>query len=293
MHLPKFEYFEPRTLEEACSLLDKYRGRAKVIAGGTDLIVQMKQKALSPPYLVNLKQIPGLSDINYDESEGLRIGALVTHRAISASAIIREKYNVLASASGKVGSVQVQNIATIGGNICNASPAADTAPALIGLGAELKVLCGKGERVISLGDFFRGPGETVLGDDEIVTEIRVPNIEPYTGAVYLKHGLRKAMDLAIVGVAVMIRLDSEKKKSEKIHIVLGAVAPTPMRAERAEWILQGKKIDDDLVEKAAQEAALECRPISDVQSSAEYRKEMIEVFTGRAIQEALKVAEAL
>ena len=158
MHLPKFEYFEPRTLEEACSLLDKYRGRAKVIAGGTDLIVQMKQKALSPPYLVNLKQIPGLSDINYDESEGLRIGALVTHRAISASAIIREKYNVLASASGKIGSVQVQNIATIGGNICNASPAADTAPALIGLGAELKVLCGKGERVISLGDFFRGPG---------------------------------------------------------------------------------------------------------------------------------------
>jgi carbon-monoxide dehydrogenase medium subunit len=206
--------------------------------------------------------------------------------------VVRERFGILAYAAHSVGSVQIRNKGTVGGNICNASPSADMAPALIGLGARLKIVGIDNERVINVEDFFKGPGESVLGDGEVVTEVRVPNMDAYTGAVYLKHSLRKAMDLAIVGVAAVIRLSPDKRKYEDARIVLGAVAPVPMRARRAEGILVGKKVDDNLVERAAQEAFSECSPISDLRGSAEYRREMVKVFTRRAIRGALKIAEA-
>lgn len=292
MSLPNFEYMLPNTIGEACSLISRYRTGARIMAGGTDILVRMKQRSIAPQYVIDLKGIPGLDFIDFDEQDGLRIGALTTLKSIEGSPVVRERFGILAYAAHSVGSVQIRNKGTVGGNICNASPSADMAPALIGLGARLKIVGIDNERVINVEDFFKGPGESVLGDGEVVTEVRVPNMDAYTGAVYLKHSLRKAMDLAIVGVAAVIRLSPDKRKCEDARIVLGAVAPVPMRARRAEGILVGKKVDDNLVERAAQEAFSECSPISDLRGSAEYRREMVKVFTRRAIRGALKIAEA-
>jgi len=174
----------------------------------------------------------------------------------------------------------VRNRATIVGNVCRASPSADTLPPLIADGAQVTIHGGSGERRVGLEDFFTGPGKTVLKPDELVTEIRVPAPEPRTGKVYIKHGRRKAMELATVGVAVSL-------SENEIRIVLGAVAPTPIRARRAEALLRGKTLNDELIEKAAEAAASESRPISNVRASAEYRREMVGVLTRRALQQAL------
>ena len=182
-------------------------------------------------------------------------------------------------------SMAIRNVGTIGGNLCNAAPSADTAPALIGLGARVKILGSEGERIVALEDFFTGPGTTILKTAELLVEIQVPVLAVNTKAVYLKHSMRGAIDLAIVGVAAVIAMDGEL--CQDARVVLGAVAPTPIRAKQAEEVLRGKRIDDALIEKAAQAASAESRPITDVRSSAEYRREMIKVFTRRAVREAI------
>lgn len=283
-----FEYFEPATLDEAVSLLGKYNGQAKIMAGGTDLLVEIKEQLRTPDCLVSLRKIPGLDHLHYDEGEGLHLGSLVTVRRVETSAVVRARYAGLAQAARELGSIQVRTRATVAGNICRASPSADTLPPLIADGATVKVFGPGGERVMVMEEFFTGPGQTVLAPNEIVVEIAVPVPPPHTGKVYIKHGRRRAMELATVGIAVALTLAGDICR--QVRIVLGAVAPTPVRARQAEALLLGQKITGTNITAAAEAAMAESRPISDVRSSAEYRREMVRVLAGRAITAALEQA---
>lgn len=283
MLLPKFEYFAPKTMEEACSLLAKYKGEARVLAGGTDLLVQMKNREVTPRYLINIKNIPDLDYIRYDDKEGLRIGALTPIEALKTSTLIRRRFSILSQAAAVLGTVQIRNRGTIAGNLCNASPAAETAPALITLAAKARIAGVAGERAVALEDFFVGPGQTVLQAGEILTEIQVPNLPPRSGGAYLKHSIKR-MDIAIVGVGVVITLNGEV--CNDIKIALGAVASTPIRAKKAEEIIRGQGLDSELMERAAQIASEESRPIDDIHSYAQYRKQMVKVLAKEAMKQA-------
>ena len=282
--LPRFEYLSPGTLEEALSLLEEYKGKAGVIAGGTDLLVQMKNREAAPEYLISLKNISGLDYINYRESDGLRLGALTTIESVENSPVVRDKYSVLAQATRSMASAQIRNVATVAGNICTAVPSADTAPALIVLGAKLNLISTEDKRTVAVEEFFTGPCQTILSDTELVAEIHLPDTAPDIKGVYLKYGLRRAMNLATVGVAVMINLEGEYCR--EIRVALGAVAPVPLRAIGAETILRGQALSNDVIEEAARVASEEARPISDIRASAEYRRELVRVMTRRAIKQA-------
>lgn len=283
----RFEYIEPATIQEAISSLVKYDGRAKVIAGGTDLLVQMREKTIRPDYVVDITNIPGLDYINYDEKQGLSIGALTTIRSLEKSAELRMKYPVISLAASKLGSVAIRNLGTLGGNLCNAAPSAEMAPALIGLSANAKIVGPGGERIVPLENLFTGPGTTLLKKGEILVEIQVPIPSPNTKGIYLKNAIRGSIDLAIVGVAVITTLESKNKVCKDIKIVLGAVAPTPMRACNAEEVIRGKRMDENLIEKSAEVASSEAKPITDVRASAWYRTEMVKVLTRQALREFL------
>jgi CO/xanthine dehydrogenase FAD-binding subunit len=284
--LPKLDYLRPSTIDEALSLLSQYKGRAKVIAGGTDILPKLKRREIkAPEYIIDLKGIPGLDYIKYDEVGGLRLGALVTIHAAETSPIVQERFGVLFQAVESMASTQVRNRGTLAGNLCNAVPSADTAPALLTLEASLKLTSQEGERIVGLGDFFTGPNETVLTDEEILQEIHVPNLPPHSGGSYQKLTPRRSMDLAVVGVAAVVV--AEDGVCSDIRIALGAVAPTPMRARKAEDIVKGQKLTGEVVDRAAQIAAEECRPIDDHRASARYRCDMVEVLTKRAIQQAI------
>ena len=286
MRMRKFTHLKPKTLKEASSLLSQHNGKSKLIAGGTDLVVRMKEKLITPEYVIDLTYIPGLDKISYDAKSGLKIGALCPHHDIEYSPVVKEKYPALAGAVHTIGSVQVRNLGTIGGNLCNASPSGDSAPILIALDARARISGKVGERVIELKDFFTGPGTTVLKTGEILTGIEVPDPPARSNAVYLKQSPRRAMDLAVVGVAVTLSLASDGTIAD-IRIVMGAVAPTPIRATKAEAMIKGKKPDEKLIREAARAASEEAKPISDIRSSKEYRKEIVEVLTRRAIQQTL------
>lgn len=286
--LPEIELLFPKTLGEAFSLLEKHNGAVRAIAGGTDLVPKMKRRMLTPKYLIDLKGIADLNFVQYDKKKGLRIGAVTTLNEIRESPVVKKNYPILAETVSQMASMQIRTIATMGGNLCNAVPSADTAPPLIALGARLKLIGQKGERTVLVENFFKGPEKTVLDPRELLTEVQIPPARPGECGSYLKHTLRRAMDLAIVGVAVYLALDSKEKICRDIKIAMGAVAPIPMRPKKAETILRGKPLEDDLIEKAAMRAADEARPIDDIRSSAEYRREMVRVLTKKAIKQSLE-----
>lgn len=272
----RFEYFEPKTLAEAVQLLGRYQGTASVLAGGTDLLVEIKEHLRRASQVVNIKRIPGMTDLSFSPSTGLKIGALVTAREIELNESVKTHYRGLLQAVRELGSIQVRNRATVVGNICRASPSADTLPPLIADGASLTT----STRTVLLEEFFTGPGKTVLAPDEIVTDIDIPAPAPRTGKVYIKHGRRKAMELATVGVAVCVSADEAR-------IVLGAVAPTPIRAKKAEDIFLKTRNPRQAAEAAMEEA----RPITNVRASADYRREMVKVLTRRALEQAMELAK--
>jgi aerobic carbon-monoxide dehydrogenase medium subunit len=278
----RFDYLQPATLGECVALLEKYGRRAKVIAGGTDLVLNVRARLLDPECVIDISGIPSLSHIEEDDG-GLRIGAAVTVRDVSESPLIKERYPLLATACGLVGSVGIRNVATIGGNVCRASPSSECSPSLLCLGAEARIAGPGGERTICLDECFLGPGCTTLEPDEVLCEILLPPSPPGTRSVYLKHSQRGSIDLAIVGVAAVGTFAADGN-SDDIKIALGAVAPTPIRARDAERVLQGKVFDDGLVAEAAEAAKAEARPISDVRASAEYRQEMVGVFVRKALR---------
>lgn len=290
MSLPKFKYLRSETLAEACSLLSQFNGKARVIAGGTDLMVNMKQKTVRPAYLIDISCLPGLNTIEYNQEDVLKIGALCTHSDIESSSVIQEKFNILAQACRSIGSVQIRNLGTIGGNLCNASPSADSAPALLGLDAKVRIFGSAGEDAIELAKFFTGPGQTLLKPDEILTGIDISATSPPSSAVFLKLSPRRAMDLAVVGVGIVLWLSADGSSCTDIRIALGAVAPVPIRAIKAEEILRGQKLDNALIDETARVASEETKPITDIRGSVEYRKEMVQVLTQRGIQQAIAQA---
>ncbi len=286
----RFDYFEPSTLDEATSFLAREGERARVLAGGTDLLPLLKKRALRPHYLVNIKAIPGMDGIAPGDGGGLRIGALCTLRDLKASALLDGGWGMVAQAAGLLGSVQVRNLATVGGNLCHGAPSAETAPALIALSAQAAIASTNGTRKVPLEDFFTGPGTTVLGVGEILTELVLDPPPLPGGGLYLKLSPRGGMELAVVGVAAWISLDAGTGGCLDCRVVLGAVAPTPFRARRAEDTLRGETITAKLIDEVARIAMEECRPISDVRASESYRREMVGVFARRAISGALEAA---
>jgi len=282
----RFDYLQPATLDECVAMLAKWGPSAKIIAGGTDLILNARARVVDPEYVIDITGIPSMSGIE-EEGGGVRIGAAVTVRDVSESAIIKERFPLLATAASLIGSVGIRNVATIGGNVCRASPSSECSPPLLCLDASAKVVGPGGSRTIRLDECFLGPGCTTLETDEVLTEIHIPPNKPGTRGVYLKHSQRGSIDLAIVGVAVVGTFAASDGTCQEAKIALGGVAPTPMRARDAERVLQGKVVDDALIALAAQTAADESRPISDVRGSADYRKEMVRVFTQRALRAIL------
>jgi CO/xanthine dehydrogenase FAD-binding subunit len=289
MRLPQFEHLAPSTIEEACAFLAAHGNSALPLAGGTDLLVKMKNRKVVPQYIVNLKNISGLDHIRYDDADGLRVGALVTIQALKNSVIVKRKCNILAQAAAAESSVQIRNIATLGGNIANASPAADAPLALIAAGASAVLTGVGGQREVLLEDFFTAPGKTILQPGELVSEIHVPPMPPQTGTAYLKHAVRRT-DIAIVAVGVVLTL--EKKVCSAIKIVLSSVAPTIIRAREAEALLVGKVLTDDLISGSARLAADESSPINDIRRTAQYRTSTIIEATKTTILHALQDAKA-
>ncbi len=278
------QYRQPASLAEAFDLLRQHGAKARLIAGGTDLMVQLKHPADTIDCLVDISGIPGFDGIQYDENDGLCIGALTTIRDIEQSPIVRQHYTALAQAASLLGSVAIRNVATIGGNICNASPSAETAPALVGYDAAVTINCADSERAVSLEDFFTGPGGSVCTAAEVVTHVTLPPPGQRRG-VYLKHS-RTAVDLATTSVAVVLKLDADNICHDA-RIVLGAVAPTPLLARAAASLLLGKEATGELLARVALAAAAAARPISDVRASADYRREMVRVLTLRALRTLL------
>lgn len=284
MYLPDFEYYAPGSLQEACELLGRFGPRAKVLAGGTDLLVKMKHELMAPEAVVSLKNLSQLTGVRYDQGRGVVIGARTTHNELVNSPVLQEKYLSVCQAAHHMANNQIRNIGTIGGNIVNAVPSADLPPILIALGALIRLVGQAGERVLPLEEFFAGPNQSVIARDEVLTEITIPD-QPATGSTYIKFGLRRSGALAVVGVAAAVTVAGGVL--EDVKIALGAVAPVPMRAKKAEDLLRGRAVTGELLEEAAVCAAGECKPISDIRGSEEYRRDMVRVFTRRALRKAI------
>jgi len=279
-----FEYRRARTLDEVLALLAERPEQTRVLAGGTDLLVEMRHRRLQPGVLVDPKGIPELAAIRDDPAGGVSIGALVTIHTLATSPVIRAKLRGVSDAAGLLGSRQVRSRATVGGNVCHASPAADMAPGLISVGARVRIVSVAGERSVPLEQFFVGRGRTVLGNGELLVSIEIPGASVGRASRYLKHSVRRAMDLAVVGVAVMLGSEDGDGRPE-VRIVLGAAGPVPMRARRAEEHLGAQGLDDGSIAEAARLASAEARPVSDVRASADYRREMVRVLTARAVRD--------
>ena len=284
--LPRFDYVAPKTVYGALAALREQEGVARLLAGGTDLIPRLKKREMpAPSCIVDLKGIPDLGNVVLDESAGLRIGPLATISAVACSPAVRERYPHLAQAASSMASPQVRNRGTIAGNICNATPSADSAPPLLASGAYATIKSLRGERTVALDEFFIGPRKTVLDPDEMLLEIWIPTPSPNTRAVYLKLSPRHSMDLAVVAVAASGVLEGGVCK--EIRIALGAVAPTPIRAPVAEGMLFGRKITPALINEAAKNTVNQCSPIDDHRASLEYRCDMVHVLARRALTQIL------
>lgn len=282
-----FEYFEPMSVQEAIQIMSTYGTRIKVLAGGTDLLVSMKRREMTPKYLICIKNLSELNYIKFDSESGLRIGALASHADIANSEVIRQKFELLAVSCNKVGTPQVRNMGTIGGNICQAGPSQDSIPSLLALDARLKLKGSQGERIIPVNEFFIAPFQTALHETELLTEILISPPLPNSAGCYKWVTKRSIADETLVGVAAYIVTDFNKSVCRDIRIGLGSVAPVPFRARHAEEILRGKIITNHLLEQVALTAAEETNP----RSRADYRKNMTKVLLRRTIDEILQKIE--
>ena len=280
----RFELALPRTIDEALRVLSDRGPDAKLLAGGTDLLPQMKNGLLRPTCGVDLSGVAKIRALEPD-ARGLRVGAAVSARALERDTVVRSTYTALAESAALVGSVQVRNLASLGGNLCNAAPSADMAPPLLALEAVAVIAGPRGERRVPFADFFTGVRRTVLGADEILVEIAVPAPGPRSGGQYLRHTPRRELDIAVVGVASQLTLSDGV--CAKARIALAAVAPVPLRAREAEQALEGTPVTTEAIERAAELAVGVARPISDQRGSADYRRHLVRVLTRRTLRTAL------
>lgn len=279
--LGEFEYLEPSSVDEACALLAEHAGEARVLAGGTDLLVQMKLERAEARCLIALRRVVDLRRIQ-GGGDGLVLGATATIRDIARSALVG-RYTALQESCGAFSTIQVQVMGTVGGNVCNASPAADTAPALLAFDGRARILGRRGERSVPLDEFFVGPGRTVLRADEMLASLHLAPLAAATGSAFVKLG-RVTADIAKVSVAV--RVDRDGDRIGECRIALGAVAPTPVRSLAAERVLRGRAPSAALVQEAARAVAEEIRPITDVRSTAAYRRHVAAVLVRDAVARA-------
>ena len=285
----RFDYYEPTTIRECLEILTHYGPEAHLLAGGTDLVVKIRHRIMRPRAVISLGSLKELRKMERKRDGSLEIGAMRTLREIEHSDALQSDFDLIRQGAGCVSSVQVRNVATLGGNSCNASPSADTVPGLIAAGAKARMIGPEGERLLALEEFFVSPGKTVLQIGEILAGFQIPPLPPTTGGVYKKYAIRGEVDLAIVGVAARLTLD-ESRHIKQARIVLGAVAPTPWRARRAEEVLLGQYPTDELFMESARAAAEDSRPISDQRASMPYRREITRIWTRSALKEAFQRA---
>lgn len=284
----RFELALPESVEACVSILAEKGANAKVVAGGTDLVPQMKNALVKPAWVVDLSGVRELKVLEQNEDGALRIGASVTARALELAPAVRERFAALAEGAGLVGSLQVRNLATLGGNLCNAAPSADMAPPLLALDASAVIAGPKGRRTVPLAEFFLGVRRTVIEPGEMLVELIVPAPGPHSGGNYRRHTPRRELDIAVVGVASQLTLSGGVCTSARI--ALASVAPTPVRGTAAEQLLQGQAVTPELIERAAELAVGAAKPISDQRGSAEYRRHLVRVLTRRTLTTALERA---
>jgi CO/xanthine dehydrogenase FAD-binding subunit len=291
--MKQFEYLSPGTVDEAISLFGHHSETAKFIAGGTDVIVKLKEGWMEPDYLISLKKINELSELHKNEAtKELGIGAMVTHSTLEKSLMIQNEYPIIYDAVSNIGSLQVRNMGTIGGNLINAVPSADGAIPLIALDGVALLHGPDGERSVDVKDLFIEPYRTILKPGEILKRITIPPIEPHTGSAYIKFGRRKAMELPLIGIGVLLTLEEDLATCKKARICLGVAAPTPMRAFDAETFLIGKKITEELLVEAGKIAADESKVRDSVRGKAWHRKEMVRVHVKRMGLKCLDIIKA-
>lgn len=285
--MKRFDYLAPKNLIEALEMMSD-RPEAIPLAGGTDILVQVKEGRRPVGALLSLKRVPEVHQCTHNGM--LTIGAAVTVGQIAANQQVQQDYTALAIGAGLIGSVQIRNVATVGGNLCNAAPSADTAPPLLVLGAQAVIASTQGERTVPLETFFLGPGRTVLQPGELLKEIVVPQPADHSGSFYARHIPRARMGLAMAGVAAAITLGTDGTITDA-RLALGAVAPVPMRAAAAEALLPGHALTDDLLQEVGATAAREAAPIDDLRASVEYRRHLVNILTQRALRGALARAK--
>jgi len=281
--LPRFELAEPRSISEACDILGR-NAKSKVIAGGTDLLVNLKRKVITTEVLISLARIPELSTTRSSAAASVALGPMMTIAEVAESPLVKASFPALCQAAGKLGSSQIRNRATLGGNVCTARPAGDTIGPLIAYGAVAQIAGARGERTEPFGALFRGPGQTTIRPDELLTGVTLPRPAPNTGASYVKYTIRNAMEIALVSATSVVTVDRGVCQSAKI--VLGAVAPTFVRCKVTEAFLVGKKITDDIAEEAGHLVIDACAPITDLRASADYRRTLVQVLVKRSLLEA-------
>jgi len=327
MRLPDLRYIEPKSIEEACLFLKEHSQESRIMGGGTDLLPSMKQRIFKPKHVLNLCTIPDLNRIEFNERSGLRIGALVKLRTLEKDPLILKKYPMIAQAAGEVGSVQLREMGTVGGNLsldtrcyyynqsdfwrkcrpicikmggdtCNAVGggkkcfaifSGDLAPALIALGAKIKLVSVKGERILSLREYYTGDGAKPLTrePEEILINVEVPTLPQRTSGCYLKYRIRRSIDFPLAGVATRATLDNQNKVCLEAKVVIGAVGTRPEEIERIEELLNGKRMTDSVIEEASEMAFKAAKPIANAASSPSYRKKMIKVMVEKALKQAL------
>ncbi len=283
-----FTYLEPASVDEALTLLAAHGPQVRLLAGGTDLMVLLRRHKIAPTCLIDVGRLPGLNTLATASGE-IVIGAGVCHRQIEASPLFRGALRALPEACATVGSVQIRNVATVAGNLCNASPAADTPPVLLTFGARVRLASAAGVRELPLEEFFLGYRSTALQAGELLTEIRLPAPPPRTGSRFEKLGRRRAMEISIACVAATVTLAADDRLSS-VRIGLGSVAPTSLRARQAEALLQGQRLSDELLAAAGGAAAAECAPIDDLRATGEYRRLVVATLVERAVASAARRA---
>lgn len=292
MLLPKFEFHEPASIQEAVDLKEKYQEKAKLLAGGTDLLVHLKKKLITAGHIISLSKIKALSQIK-EEGDTLEIGACVTMSQVSKSKIIQEKFCAVKAGCDNLGTHLIRNRATIGGNVCNASPAGDTICSLIVYQAQVLLQGPKGQRKMAIESFFKGPGKTDIREDEILVGFQLPLPGKNCGAHYIQLGKRKSSEINVVNVASFIEIDPDNQTVKNARIALGSVAATPIRSFHAEEILKSNAADEAAFYEAGETARRkDCKPIDDFRGTADYRRAMIGVLTKRTLETACKQAMA-
>jgi len=286
----RFELVLPESLDDCIKALARHGSEAKLLAGGTDLVPQMKNALLKPAVVIDLSGVSRLRAIESGNGQGLKVGAAVTARTLELDGSVRSRFLSLAESGALVGSVQVRNLATLGGNLCNAAPSADMAPPLLALDAEAVITGPKGERRVPIAAFFTGVRRTVLAPDEILVELAMPAPGSHSGGNYLRHTPRRELDIAVVGVASQLTLANGV--CTKARIALAAVAPVPLRATAAEQALEGQAVTPERIARAADLAVEAARPISDQRGSADFRRHLVRVLTRRTLTTALARASA-